>query len=146
MGRQDLEQLARAQAPQVDVIGFHRASCDNITALFDGEARELRWLVRLESAEVAIFDEVIGSYSTIHTGTKHSVALLWQELKCSDLSGMLSEGHEAESIFDRPKLNFAIVTTRGNQRAIRRVSHSIQIKEVTLLLKNVGFTLPLPHK
>lgn len=100
----------------------------------------------MECAEVAILNEVISSHSTIHAGTKHSISLLWQELECRDLSRVLREGNETESILDCPELHLTVITTCRDQGSIRRVCHRVEVKEMSLLLENVGLTLPFPYK
>ena len=59
---------------------------------------------------------------------------------------MLREGHKAKGILDSPELNFTVIATCCDQRAIRAVRQRIQVEEMTLLLQNIGLTLPLPHE
>ena len=59
---------------------------------------------------------------------------------------MLGEGDETESVLDCPQFDFAVVASRRDHRSIRRVRHSVQIKEVALLLQDVCLTLPLPNE
>ena len=58
MARQHLEELTRSQTPQVNIVGVHGTGSDDISTLLDRQARELGRLVCLESAEVAILDEI----------------------------------------------------------------------------------------
>ena len=59
---------------------------------------------------------------------------------------MLRERDEAESVLDGPNFDFSIITTCGNHGSIRRVGNRVEVEEVTLLLHDVGFTLPLPDE
>jgi hypothetical protein len=146
MTRENIEELARAQAPQINIIRVHRSSCYDITAGLYGQACELSWLVCLHRSEVAVLDKIIGSHCAIKTSTQNRVPLLRCELKSRNLGCMLRKGHETKRIFDSPQFNLAIVSSCCNHGPIRRVSNRVEVKEVSLLFQDIRLALPLPHK
>mgnify|MGYP006907055382 CR=1 FL=1 len=59
---------------------------------------------------------------------------------------MFSECCKTEAIFCCPTFYFSIISSCCNINPIWRISQTIHIKEMTLLLKNVCFRFPFPHK
>ena len=59
---------------------------------------------------------------------------------------MLGESHEAKTVLCGPKLYFTIVSSSSQEVAIRGVGHCVKVKEMSLLLEDICFTLPLPDE
>lgn len=147
MAAQDFKQLACFKTPEIDIVGLNWTCCYNIpTSRFNCKATKLGRLRSSHCPEIAILDEIKRSHSAIKTCCNNSIAFFWCKLYSCNFGSMLSESDKAQTVFGRPKLDFAVITSCSNVASIWAISKRVQIKEVALLLYDISLTLPFPNK
>ncbi len=147
MWAEDVKELASLQWPNVNFERIKSSSCDNITTwALDGQTAELGWFRGAQRSKVPVLDEIVGSNRTVETCREDSIALLWNKLKCGNLARMLRKRYKAQTILSGPHFELSIITPCCQVGTIRWVRNSIEVEMMSLLLHDVGFGFPLPHK